>query len=1365
MSTFPVSTATDLLHAIDLLADVRSMRDRAAVKVQSPMATLFDSMMTAIAPALAGLTPVITPGTAVISGATPVVAPVIRSGKPIQWPPFIEALDDRLRKNLSAVLAKPCEATWDVAHCIVVNEGESSGGVPRIESRRTLWQMVLTIDPAFPKSKPAGEPWPQIPTTDILRRAMGITEPVEKVAVSTYEPAVHKIEAAALAVTAGINVGPKSPMRDVVFEPYYPQRLRIEGAQQHPTPLVESAAMASVMPPMPTYSPCLPREVIEHGLLSIAQLEAIVYAGQAFREYLEPQLVRYPMLMPPKITREMKVGDGRYRRWLSDERFIDEALVPSTRVDGKVFSVHRADCAYPILTDAKWITESTHDTLEQAITAVSSHEKIVKFRKGWYLADSTGVGKGRSISGCILDTFARGQTKAIWISKTPKLVKDAIRDWTDLGGSKDEIIPLARIGANEKILATRGILFVTYGTLKSAAKDNGDDKPGQTRLQQIIDWVGEDFDGVICFDEAHVLRNSISVKGSRGSTEPSQAAIAGCDLQDQLPEGRVLYSSATGAEHVSNLAYCSRLGLWGRGTPFPTKRDFIQQIEGGGVAAMELVARDLKARGLYLARGLSFGPSVEGGPPVEYERLVHVLSEDQCAIYDRLCDAWQVCFANINEALQITAMSGNGKVDGKAKGAAYSAFFGSQQRFYNQILTAMQMPSVLADIQKQLDAGNCCVLQLVNTQEAMMERQLAKLDEEDDLSDIDMTPRDMLLQMVEHSFPVTQKESYHDGDKWKMRPVVDSAGNLVLNKTAVAMRDKLLMDLATISCPDGPMEMLLNHFGVDNVAEVTGRGRRVVRKMVDSIEQTVIEQRSATKCSAEAAQFQDGKRQIIVFSDAGGTGTSYHSSMAVRNQKRRTHYLVQAGWIALQAIQGFGRTHRSGQVVPPLYKLVATTVKGHARFISSIAKRLDQLGALTRGQRQAVGQGLFTAADNLEGEYARAALYRLFKDLHGGTVEGISLECFMSQTGLNIIDDEGNLKKDLPPVSQFLNRLLAMHLVDQNNLFQAFDDRIKSNVQAALLAGTFEKGVETIICDSAKKLSESVVYTDVASGAETRHVHLSLRFENHPFSFEDVISSGESTHFQKVEFFAVNELSHKLWAFCQAGSRTLANGSVVDHFWQVGPLSRHAITKGEVVGRGTHWRRVGNDLAQTMWDQAVAALPTHSTEDLHLITGAILPIWDRLKGSPRVKRVATDEGERLLGRVIPDDELMDTMARLGVNAGAAQYPVHEVVNRLMAGTHRFVLANGWVLKRSRTVDHSRATVYKVELTGDGSINGPGISHMSDLKQDWLYFERGPDFRGHFYLPVTAGVERMNEVVKAIIKSRPIVKSVKVAGVA
>src|SRR3546814_13750173 len=73
----------------------------------------------------------------------------------------------------------------------------------------------------------------------------------------------------------------------------------------------------------------------------------------------------------------------------------------------------------------------------------------------------------------------------------------------------------------------------------------------------------------------------------------------------------------------------------------------------------------------------------------------------------------------------------------------------------------------------------------------------------------------------------------------------------------------------------------------------------------------------------------DGMKPILVFSDAGGTGRSYHADLACRTaDKRRVHFLLEPGWRADVAIQGLGRTHRTNQSVPPVFRPVTTDCKG-----------------------------------------------------------------------------------------------------------------------------------------------------------------------------------------------------------------------------------------------------------------------------------------------------------------------------------------------------------------------------------------------------------------------------------------------------
>ena len=157
----------------------------------------------------------------------------------------------------------------------------------------------------------------------------------------------------------------------------------------------------------------------------------------------------------------------------------------------------------------------------------------------------TGAGKGRQVAGILLDNWIKGRRRAVWISKYDKLINDAQRDWSALGQERLLITPLSRFHPGKPIRLEQGILFTTYATLRS---DTREEK--LSRAQQIVDWLGRDFDGVILFDESHVMQNAAGEKSERGERAPSLPGRAGLRLQHALPNARVLYVSATGATTV-----------------------------------------------------------------------------------------------------------------------------------------------------------------------------------------------------------------------------------------------------------------------------------------------------------------------------------------------------------------------------------------------------------------------------------------------------------------------------------------------------------------------------------------------------------------------------------------------------------------------------------------------------------------------------------------------------------------------------------------------------------------------------------------------------------------------------------------------
>ena len=161
------------------------------------------------------------------------------------------------------------------------------------------------------------------------------------------------------------------------YDPWAPRTVRIENAKAHPTPLVQSVAMAAVSHPAPDYRPMLPGRIAADDMLSDAQLESVILAGQSHGSRLD---ALYRIAHDWETVERADNGNDDNR---DDEN-----------------------------TDADPGADAQYDDTADGAEALSAP---VRFRRGWMLGDGIGCGKGRQVAAVILDNRLKGRVRSLWL--------------------------------------------------------------------------------------------------------------------------------------------------------------------------------------------------------------------------------------------------------------------------------------------------------------------------------------------------------------------------------------------------------------------------------------------------------------------------------------------------------------------------------------------------------------------------------------------------------------------------------------------------------------------------------------------------------------------------------------------------------------------------------------------------------------------------------------------------------------------------------------------------------------------------------------------------------------------------------------
>ena len=275
-------------------------------------------------------------------------------------------------------------------------------------------------------------------------------------------------------------------------------------------------------------------------------------------------------------------------------------------------------------------------------------------------------------------------------------------------------------------------------------------------------------------------------------------------------------------------------------------------------------------------------------------------------------------------------------------------------------------------------------------------------------------------------------------------------------------------------------------------------------------------------------------------------------------------------------------------------------------------------------------------------------------------------------------------------MSQFLNRILALPIRDQNSIFTELETRTDANIADAKEAGTYNIGLETLTAEHFAINAREVVQTDEETGATTELLEIYRRERITPLTLDKALESYDD-YGPTVANLAINERSGQAALVVPAPGKILNDGGVLPRYRLIRPARTESLDQQAL--RASHWNEASLPDWRQAWTEELAHLPKHKDSTIWMVTGLLLPIWHLLPNDDvRIRRLTTSDGERLLGRILTEAEAVVFRRTLGL--GSTTMSAEEVKTTILELGSSFHLVNGWRLTRRRLMHAER-----IELEG------------------------------------------------------------------